>query len=618
MGSPFIRIRHRSVPAQLVSSPSWYIIDIGSQVPQDASAAAQTEAELGIFGPIIAHPPPNQLQEKQRQQQQQQQEHHRHQQRTAEEPDREGETGAVSAETEDAASAAAAAAAATPGADLENTRKRQIDRQQQQPVVNGSPAKRPRLSNGYENGVADAATTPMEIDGQGHQGDNNSSSHAYPSPLEGDPAPTPHPQTDGPEQGTQVEKVEELATETTFVPLGPSDDNAPASASSPLGTTLRMNGNGESPPVLLHCQWNPRDPTILAAAGTDALARIWTVSRGAATDPDSGHVNGIGIAPQFHSLIDDDVPPKATVTAMAWNWDGTAIAVATDSDFKGRLSLWSANGAHLHNFEVPEPPIIKLRWNPNNAAILGIAPDNGGSLITVFHAATSNTMSYYLPQHDLDSDPLDAAWTTETDFLLGGGELLLALRCTEAKIVEIQKFETRKGDSLTQIHFDWRSSLAATCGLKGFVDIWNINGKRREIQAHCDAVTALAWQPSSSLPSADERLLASGGEDGAIFIWNALAADGKPKCSMTMGPPIVALAFTPDGAFIAGATNERILIWKVGDHSIPRASWSRTPHPGWLSPRTNPESDEEDEHCLGWDSTGHKLAYGVNSRSSGS
>lgn len=83
---------------------------------------------------------------------------------------------------------------------------------------------------------------------------------------------------------------------------------------------------------------------------------------------------------------------------------------------------------------------------------------------------------------------------------------------------------------------------------------------------------------------------------------------------MTMGPAIVALAFTPDGAFIAGASSERILIWKVDDHSIPRASWSRLPHPGWLSPRMNPESDEEDEHCLGWDSTGHKLAYGVNSR----
>lgn len=127
-------------------------------------------------------------------------------------------------------------------------------------------------------------------------------------------------------------------------------------------------------------------------------------------------------------------------------------------------------------------------------------------------------------------------------------------------------------------------------------------------------MTALAWQPLQAPPAEDERLLASGGDDGAIFIWNARSSDGKPKCSMTMGPSIVALAFTPDGAFLAGATNERILIWKVGDHSIPRASWSRMPHPGWLSPRMNTESDEEDQHCLCWDSTGQKLAYGVNSR----
>lgn len=91
---------------------------------------------------------------------------------------------------------------------------------------------------------------------------------------------------------------------------------------------------------------------------------------------------------------------------------------------------------------------------------------------------------------------------------------------------------------------------------------------------------------------------------------------------MTMGLPIVAMSFTPDGAFIAGATADRILIWKVGE-GIPRASWSRQPHPGWLSPRpsanatnANASSDgeEEDQHCLKWDSTGQRLAYGVNSR----
>ena len=86
---------------------------------------------------------------------------------------------------------------------------------------------------------------------------------------------------------------------------------------------------------------------------------------------------------------------------------------------------------------------------------------------------------------------------------------------------------------------------------------------------------------------------------------------------MTMSLPVLALSMTPDGAFIAGATSDRILIWKVGEHTMPRASWSRVPHPGWQSPKGNTETDEEFIPCLGWDSEGQKLVYGANSRVSG-
>ncbi|KAI1184893.1 WD40 repeat-like protein [Nemania serpens] len=569
-----------------------------TKVPRDAAAqAALAEAmQLGVFGPLVAHPPLHQ------------------QQPDESDDDAEAEPDIDIQPPQAPAPAPAPAlpasqvlpalpAAASLGVDVENSRKRQGDRQQQS-LVNGSPAKRPRLSNGYENG-ADAATTPMELDGPDHQGDN----HAYPSPLEGEQVSTPVPHTDGPEQGTQIDKVEELSSETTFIPLGSGLDDA--AALSP-GTAL-SRVNGDSVPVLLHCQWHPQDPSLLAAAGTDALARIWNVSRGAAADPTSeDHVNGIG--PDFHSLVEDDIPPKATVTAMAWNWDGSAIAVATESDSKARLTLWGPDGSHIQHSEVAEPPIIKLRWSPRSTAILAIAPDSGGALVTIYLARTLNSLTYFLPHHDLNAEPLDAAWTSETEFLICGGELLALLRYSDREISQVQKFETREGDTLTHVQYDPVCSLAATCGEKGVVDIWDNTGKRRSIEAHCEAVTALVWQPKSGPLTENERLLASGGEDGAIFIWNALAADGTAKCSMTMGPAIVALAFTPDGAFLAGATSERILIWKVGDHSIPRASWSRLPHPGWLSPRMNAESDEEDEHCLGWDSTGHKLAYGVNSR----
>jgi transducin (beta)-like 1 len=129
----------------------------------------------------------------------------------------------------------------------------------------------------------------------------------------------------------------------------------------------------------------------------------------------------------------------------------------------------------------------------------------------------------------------------------------------------------------------------------------------------------LIWQPlSNSIGTFDdnaERLLASSGEDGVINLWNARGDLGKPKCTMAMESAVVAIAFTPDGAFLAGATSKHVLIWRLEDTTMPRARWVRGPELGWQSPRMN-ESDveEEDQHCLCWDADGQKLAYGVNSQ----
>lgn len=410
------------------------------QVPQDnaAAAAVAETTQVGVFGPLVApqsHYRPS-LEEK---------EHDP-------EEDAEGEIETIE--------------------EIENTRKRQIEQpqqQHQQTLVNGgSPAKRPRLSNGYENGV-DAATDPMELDGQHQHGGDN---HAYPSPLEGEQAPTPIPRTDGPEQGTQVEKVHELAPETIFIPLGNDD----TSVTSPLTTTPQVNG--ENAPVLLHCQWNPRDPTILAAGGTDALARIWTISRATTADqrqdPAANHMNGM--VPPFHNLIADDIDPKSTITAMAWSWDGNAIAIASDAEGKGTICIWDTCGSLIQTYQVPEGPVVKLRWSPDNTSVLGVAPEGEGALIIVYPVTAVSTMSYVVPDHNAD---LDVAWLNESEFLICGGQLMMSLRCDNdsGSINKTREFDVREGDSLTQVHFDWRATLAATCGEKGFVDVRHIRSR---------------------------------------------------------------------------------------------------------------------------------------------
>jgi transducin (beta)-like 1 len=148
------------------------------------------------------------------------------------------------------------------------------------------------------------------------------------------------------------------------------------------------------------------------------------------------------------------------------------------------------------------------------------------------------------------------------------------------------------------------------------LQIWDHQGQCNSFNAHQGLITSLLWQPMQNpvaLSDDAERLLVSAGEDGAISIWNARSSEAKSTSSMTMGSSVVALAFTPDGAFVAGATSQRILIWKFDDVSVPRASWLRGSEMGWQTPQSNDSANEEDQHCLSWDANGQKLAYGVNS-----
>lgn len=102
-----------------------------------------------------------------------------------------------------------------------------------------------------------------------------------------------------------------------------------------------------------------------------------------------------------------------------------------------------------------------------------------------------------------------------------------------------------------------------------------------------------------------ERFLASSGDDGIISIWST-RAESKPRCSMTLDGGVIALAFTPDGAFLASATSQQILIWRLEDVSVPRARWAQGPGRSNICAAT-----EDVNHTLSWDANGQKLAYGI-------
>jgi transducin (beta)-like 1 len=332
-------------------------------------------------------------------------------------------------------------ASPAPDEDFENARKRQIDNDQAQTQC-GPPVKKARLSNGYENGFDGTA---MDVDE-----DQNGDENAYPSPEQ---APSPVIVTVGPEQGTQVDKVHELSTETTFLELSdePSSRNA----------------------VLLQCEFNPRDPTILAAAGTDALARMWTLSRNV---PDSGSESPRKpVFASAHNLLDDSAPSTTTASGLSWSSDGQYIAVSSEpqDDSNAKVEFWDKNAQSFAEFNSFESPICCLRWNLANTACLAISPqDEGrGTLLTVMLPNQVTSLSYSLPNHSLDQQMLDVVWTSNDEFFICGGTLLMSYHCTEDSISQGRKYETRDNDTLSRITYDWRSGLLATSNDSGMIDV---------------------------------------------------------------------------------------------------------------------------------------------------
>lgn len=129
-------------------------------------------------------------------------------------------------------------------------------------------------------------------------------------------------------------------------------------------------------------------------------------------------------------------------------------------------------------------------------------------------------------------------------------------------------------------------------------------------------VTALAWQSLDQPLASDESevLLASAGEDAIISIWNVRGSETKARRCMTMDAAVLGLAFTPDGAFLAGATANQILIWKTDGMGLPRASWIPGNDQGWATPKSNGSYTVEQHHSLCWNASGQKLAYGAASQ----
>lgn len=534
-----------------------------------------------------------------------------------------------------------------------NIRKRSSEERPNQSRP-ASPAKRTKLSNGYENGIKDV--TPMDLDHGSTSDAASQNGHVGSSPRERErtETPPPPPVTEGPDKYVQAGgKVLDLAKYSTSLSL---KDEPKAESTSPVQ------------PVLTHCVWSPSNRDLLATLGYGSVTRCWDLTK---------TKNVFGNAEPEQKLF--DTPPNTRITAASWSPAGNILAVASDClDTKSaKVELWDvieAGWVMQYNPTVG-PPIVCLRWNigqdsdSNNsirpsqlllAVSAPVKPEYGRACLTIYDPPKQEIVTFEMPEN---FSPLEAQWLDIDVFAVSDEKsgMVFAYRNNKIEMIWQSKEALKEGEtwSLSKsafspfwshlavaddksvrfygTHVEWKNLPSVHPPEEGQRIIQYRESSAVSVQQPCE-ITEIAWQPKSldvkryltfhedGIQSPHHPLLATGGVDGIVRLWRLDLTPSDPAklprpadlmYSLQMDSVIMGLAFTHDGKTLATASQTQVFVWDMDDLLSPKATFVngsdktlRSPSPG--AKKVNGVEPKGEIVCLGWNATDEKLAYGVN------
>lgn len=295
--------------------------------------------------------------------------------------------------------------------------------------------------------------------------------------------------------------------------------------------------------TVLHASTDPlltaaynRTGTLVAAAGLDGDARVWTTGG---------------------QLLQRNPGDRGLVDGLAFSPDGRWLATAGAD---GTARLWTVRSG--------------------SGAQLGVRAFGGG-----LHELISGAVS---PSGSLVVDA-DGTGTLHAWRLLGGAQLWQRLvgagdgRCScelsfDASGGRIAVGESsgvavlRASDGAPIARLDGPDSYSvalspagtavAAGGSDNRVRIWTLGGKGPPITV---GMSAVEGNPESLAFSPDGKLLAVGLESGAVLLLDASTGANAGSLAGPAGS-VLSLAFTPDGRFLAGASSDlRVWLWNLAE-----------------------------------------------------